>query len=147
MKKIILVFGVLFITYFLNAQSTIASSGADASGDGTSSYTIGHLFYTPNNQNNSLIVQGVQQSFAFQVLSNSEFLLENLILLTYPNPTSDKIIVSNSNNRFHGNLKYPLFNIQGKHMISGLIKEQNTQINIQHLSNGIYFLKVTKQNV
>jgi hypothetical protein len=148
MKKIILVLGALCITYFLNAQSTIASSGANASGGGgTSSYTIGQLFYTANNQNNSSIAPGVQQAFEFQVLSNSDFLLENLILLTYPNPTSDNIIVSKSNDSSNGNLEYSLFDLQGKHIVSGLITEENTQIKLQYLTNGIYFLKVTRKNL
>lgn len=130
MKKIILVFGVLFITYFLNAQSTIASSGADASGGGTSSFTIEQLVYTPNNQNNGSIAQGVQQDFEFQVFRNSDFLLENLIFLTYPNPSSDNIIVSKSNDNSNGNLEYSLFNLQGKHIAIGLITEEYTQITL-----------------
>jgi hypothetical protein len=147
MKKIILVLLILFTIHFVHSQTTIASSGGTAIGSGgTSTYTIGQLVYTTNGQSNGTIAQGVQQAFEFQVLSNSEFLSENLTLLAYPNPTSDNFVLSISDN-FQDNLTYSLFDAQGKQLINGIISDSIIQITLENFANGIYFLKVANPNL
>lgn len=146
MKKIILVSWVLFTTYFVHSQTTIASSGGTAAGStGISTYTIGQIVYTTHNQNNGSLVQGVQQPFEFQVLSTVDISSTNLTLLTYPNPTSGDFVLSISDN-FKDNLSYTLFDVQGKQLSNGVIRNSITQITIQNYTNGIYFLKVAHLN-
>ena len=119
---------VLFAISLVNSQTSISSSGATITGSGgISSYTIGQLVYTTNNQNNGSIVQGVQQAFEFQVLNNSEILFENLTLLTFPNPTSDNLVLSLSDT-FKAKLEYTLFDMQGKQIMTGQISNTKTTI-------------------
>lgn len=146
MKKIILLSWVLFATHFVYSQTTIASSGGIATGSaGISTYTIGQIVYSTHNQNNGSIEQGVQQAFEFQVLSILDISLTNLTLLTYPNPTSGDFVLSISDN-FQDNLTYSLFDVQGKQLNNGVIRNSITQITIQNYKNGIYFLKVANPN-
>jgi hypothetical protein len=138
---------VLFGTYSIYSQTAITSSGGTAIGEGGSAtYSIGQLVYTTQIQNNVSIAQGVQQAYEFQVLSNLDVLTTNLTLLAYPNPTSDNFVLSISDN-FQDNLAYTLFDIQGKQLLTGDIRDSKTQITIQNFANGIYFLKVTKQSL
>jgi hypothetical protein len=147
MKKIIIVLLILFTTHFVHSQTTIASSGGTTTGSGgTSTYTIGQLVYTTNGQNNGTIAQGVQQAYEFQVLSNSDIPSTNLTLFAYPNPTSDNLILNVSDKPLD-KLEYTLFDIQGKQIIDGLITKTKTTIKIQYLANGVYFLKVNKNNL
>ena len=128
MKKNILFLWVLFAISLVNSQTSISSSGATITGSGgISSYTIGQLVYTTNNQNNGSIAQGVQQAFEFQVLNNSEILFENLTLLTFPNPTSDNLVLSLSDT-FKAKLEYTLFDMQGKQIMTGQISNTKTTI-------------------
>lgn len=146
MKKNILLLCVLFSTFSIYSQTAITSSGGTAIGEGGSAtYSIGQLVYTTQIQNNVSIAQGVQQAYEFQVLSNLDVLTTNLILLAYPNPTSDNFVLSISDN-FQDNLTYTLFDIQGKQIINGDIKYPITQISIQNFANGIYFLRVAHPN-
>ena len=128
MKKNNLFLWVLFAVSQVNSQTSISSSGASITGSGgISSYTIGQLVYTTNNQNNGSIAQGVQQAFEFQILNNSEILFENLTLLTFPNPTSDNLVLSLSDT-FKAKLEYTLFDMQGKQIMTGQISNTKTTI-------------------
>ncbi|MHB0754877.1 T9SS type A sorting domain-containing protein [Polaribacter sp. M15] len=143
MKKTILL-GVLLCTSPLTySQATYASSGGNIKSDtGSLTFTVGQLVYTTSNNDNGFMAQGVQQAFEFQVLSNSDFSPKNFTLLTYPNPTSDYFVVSTTDT-LNNKLEYTLFDIQGKQIKTGRIVKRNTNIEIQDISNGVYFLKVT----
>ena len=93
MKKMTLVACLLLGTQLIYAQQSIPASGADASGSGgSSSYSVGQLVYTTNTGSGS-VSQGVQQVFEFQTLSNPELTTVKLSAVTYPNPTSDYVIL------------------------------------------------------
>lgn len=144
MKKVILTGALLLISHFVYSQTTIAPSGGTVlSNGGTSTYTIGQLVYETYNQNNGSIAQGVQHAFEIQVLSSAEFLSEKLTLLTYPNPTSSNLVLKVSSAPID-KLEYTLFDILGKQILGGIITKKETTIKIQYISNGVYFLKVTK---
>lgn len=143
MKKTILL-GVLLCTFHLTySQTTFASSGGSVKSDtGSLTFTVGQLVYTTSNNDNGSIAQGVQQAFEFQVLSNSDVSPKNFTLLTYPNPTSDNFVVKLSDTSYN-KIEYTLFDIQGKQIKTGRIVKRETNIEIQDVSNGVYFLKVT----
>ena len=144
MKKAILIGALLLTTHFIFSQTAIASSGGTARGNGgTSSYTIGQLFYTSNNQNNGSSAEGVQQAFEILVLSSSDLFSEKLTLLTYPNPTSNNLLLKLSETP-QDKLEYTVFDIQGKQILRGIITSKETKIKTQYISNGVYFLKVTQ---
>ncbi|WP_397446937.1 T9SS type A sorting domain-containing protein [Polaribacter sp. R77954] len=144
MKKNILLGVMLCTSPLIYSQATFASSGGNTISDkGSLTFTVGQLVYTSSHNDNGSIAQGVQQAFEFQLLSNSDVSPKNFTLLTYPNPTSDNFVVKLSDTSYN-KLEYTLFDIQGKQIKTGGITKRETSIAIQDVSNGVYFLKVTK---
>lgn len=138
--KVFAVF-LLFATTIMLAQETIPASGGEASGNGgTSNYTIGQVFYTTNGS----ISHGVQHAYEFQTLSNSLLTSVNLIVSTYPNPTSDFITLKIADSTLE-NLSYALFDLNGKSIAIGEITNTETPINFQNSAIGMYILKIIQK--
>jgi len=131
MKKTTLIACTLFATHLMYSQSTIPVSGGDASGSGgSSSYSVGQLMYVSSTGSGGTISQGVQQSFELITLSNPELTTVNLRAVTYPNPTSDYIILNISDSSL-SNLSYNLYDVAGKLISNGAITNSETQIKMQ----------------
>ena len=146
MKKTTLVACLLFATHLIYAQENIPASGGNATGSGgSSSYSVGQLVYTTSTGSGGTIAQGVQQSFELITLSNPELTTVNLRAVTYPNPTSDYIILNISDSSL-SNLSYNLYDVAGKLISNGAITNSETQIKMQHLNSAIYFLKVNQNS-
>ena len=73
-------------------------------------------------------------------LSINDFSIEKKLIL-YPNPTSDLIQISGLTNQEN----YRLYNQLGKELIGGSIFN-NDKIDVQNLTNGLYFLKFKNGN-
>ena len=114
MKKYIL--GTLFflVPFFIISQQIISPSAGDSSGSGGSlSYTIGQVFFNTIESDNGSLVQGVQQPFEFQTLSTPALLTVQLTAVTYPNPTTDFVLLKILDTALE-NLQYTLFDLTGK---------------------------------
>lgn len=141
MKIFILLACLLFFTQGLCAQETIPASGGESTGTtGSVSYTVGQIFYTTH----GAIAQGAQQAYEFQTLSNPELTTVSLAVSTFPNPTSDDIVLKISDSPLK-NLEYFLFDLNGKLIAKGQISKTETPIKMQQASIGIYHLKVTQK--
>jgi len=146
MKKLKLTLFFLCLTQLSHAQETFSSIYGNATGTGgTSSYTVGQLVYTTNTSNSGSVSQGVQQAFEFQTLSNSRLLTVQLKAVTYPNPTTDFIVLKITDITLK-NLQYTLFDFNGKAIASSPIKTSSTEIPMKYLSTWMYLLKLTKKN-
>lgn len=145
MKKKILLLFILSISISVFSQSTNSSAGGKATGNGSVTYTVGQNIYTTNIGANGSVSQGVQQSLEIFVLSNKDFKELNLNAFTYPNPTKDKITLELSNLELT-NLSFTMFDIKGRTLLKGVIKEKNTSIIMKDYSAGVYLLKVHQQN-
>ena len=111
LKLTLLFFSILQLS---NAQETIPSTGGNASGTGgATSYTVGQLVYTTNISTTGSVSQGVQQAFEFQTLSNPGLLAAQLTAVTYPNPTTDFIVLKITDTMLE-NLQYTLFLLMEK---------------------------------
>ena len=142
---IVLTFSIIF-SFASQSQDTVAISGGEASGSGgTSSYTLGQVFYTATTTGNGSISQGVQQSFELFTLSNQQLMTVNLEALVYPNPSSDYVKLNITDSALT-DLSYILMNIQGKVLLSAKISSLNTSISLYGLSVGTYLLKVSQKN-
>ena len=145
MKKMTLVACLLLASQLIYSQQTIPATGGDATGSGgSSSYSVGQLVYTTN-IGSGTVIQGVQQSIELSTLSNPELNTINLKAVTYPNPTSDYVILKISDNALD-NLSYNLIDINGKAISNGSVTNGDTQINMQQLAVGMYILKVSQNN-
>jgi len=146
LRKTALIASVLLATQFVHSQEAIPASGGEVSGSGGSgSYTVGQVFYTTYTGTTGAVSQGVQQAFEFQTLSNPALTSVNLTAVTYPNPTKDFIILKITDSALN-NLRYTLFDVNGKAIASGSITESSTQVQMKYLAIGAYILKVSQQN-
>ena len=142
--KVTLLF--LFSLQLSYSQEIVPSTGGDATGaGGTSSFTVGQVFYTSNTSSTSSVSQGVQQTFEIQTLSNPGLLTVQLTAVTYPNPTTDYVVLKITDTALE-NLQYSLFDLNGKTIVSKKITTSSTEINTRNFSIGMYLLKLTKKN-
>jgi hypothetical protein len=130
----------------LSAQDIVSVSGGEASGIGGSfSYTVGQVFYSTIISSTGSVSQGLQQSIELFTLSNSELTSLTLKAVTYPNPTSDYVVLAISDGNIT-NLIYVLYDINGRALAQGKCIQSNTQIDMQSLTIGTYVLKVNKNS-
>ena len=146
MIKTILLTLFFFITQIIFSQETLSTSGGNASGlGGSSSFTVGQVFYTSNTSSAGFVSQGVQQAFEIQTLSNTGLSTAQLTAVTYPNPTTDDVVLKIIDTGLE-NLQYTLFDLNGKTIDSKKIRTSSTQITMKNYSIGLYLLKLTKKN-
>ena len=135
-----------FASFTIHAQQTVDASGGDATGTGGSaSYSVGQVVYTTQTGSNGSISQGVQQSYEIFILSNAALSTVNLVATTYPNPTSDYVVLAISDDSLT-DLTYALYDIQGKPIAKATISSKDTQIDMHSLSAGTYLLNVNQNN-
>ena len=140
---IVVFFCVFQLSY---AQETIPISGGEALGSGGSaSYTVGQLVYTnPTNALGSL-QQGIQQSIEFVTLSNPELTAVTLKAVTYPNPTTDFIILALTDANLRG-VSYEMVDLLGRFVNKGTIAFFETKIGMKSVPIGVYILRVLQNN-
>ncbi len=66
-------------------------------------------------------------------------------LSVYPNPATDLLNINISNANFK-NSEVVVYNISGAEVLKTNMAANNAQLNIESLSNGVYFVKVSNQN-
>jgi len=147
-KLKLIILGLLFFGLSnLQAQETISTTGGDASGSGgTSSYTIGQVFYTTNVGTPGSVAHGVQQAYEVSVVLEIEKAKDiNLEITAFPNPTTEYLIVNIGNYEID-DLNFQIFDLNGK--LLQLIKAtgQETRIETKNLANANYFVKVIDEN-
>lgn len=69
-----------------------------------------------------------------------EDLLVNFDIIVYPNPVSEKLFIKAPNN---GLMNGNLYDMTGKLILEFSLHNQENKINIENLSSGIYFLKIS----
>ncbi|MFT7252450.1 MAG: hypothetical protein ACI9FW_002212 [Flavobacterium sp.] len=137
---------LLFTAVAVQAQDAVVVSGGNATGiGGSSSYSVGQSVYTTNTDTTGSVLQGVQQAFEIFTLTNSDFTALSLTAVMYPNPATDKIVLSLKNSDFF-DLSYVLFDFNGKAIATGLVQQTETPITIQNLPLGVYILKVNQNS-
>lgn len=144
MRKIIIV-SILSLTG-VQAQQSINSSGGKGTGTGGSfSYTVGQIDYVTATGTNGSISQGVQQPFEFFTLGNNDY--PNMLLqsVVYLNPTTENINLTVSSYSLE-NLEFELYDISGKIILNQKITTNETEISMENLSSGNYFIVVNENN-
>jgi hypothetical protein len=145
MKKTLLLTN-LFFCLLANAQNNTVATGGLATGTtGSASYSIGQVNYTTAIGTTSTISQGLQQPFEIVTLSTNNLPQIQLTAKVYPNPTIQNVTLSITNYDF-SDLKFTLYDIQGKVIYEGKIQQAETLIDMANLSSANYFLKVYNTN-
>ena len=140
--------GFLFaiFSYNVTAQQSVTAAGNNAIGTGgSSSYSVGQVVYTVNTGTTGNLIQGVQQPFEISTLGTNEYLGINLEFSVYPNPTNNFLTLSIQNYDFT-NLKFQLFDSNGKLIENNKVSDVYTQIEMNPYEAGIYFLEVTENS-
>ncbi len=146
MHSKLLVVLLFFMAHLLSAQETTLAAGGEATGTGGScSYSVGQVFYNTVTDNTGSISQGVQQSLELFVLSNPELTTLNLKAVTYPNPTSDYVVLSLSDASLT-DLSYVLYDLQGRLVAQNKVLQASTKIDLSPFEGGVYVLKVNQNN-
>lgn len=147
--KYVKVAGFILTTLLVNhiqAQQANVASGGNATGSGgSSSYSIGQIVYTTNSGSTGTVAQGIQQSYEITALSNTDLTALTLSVQTYPNPTTDKIVLA-LNNLEPTALSYVLYDLNGRTIANAVVNQTETPIEMQNLAAGVYILKVNQNN-
>ncbi|PKP16852.1 MAG: hypothetical protein CVU07_05595 [Bacteroidetes bacterium HGW-Bacteroidetes-23] len=143
-KNIFLLLLSVFGTVLMYAQSNTVVSGSNVVGsNGSVTYSVGQIDYKTNNGTNATISQGVQQPFEINTLGTNDIPQIQLVAMVYPNPTFRNVVLTIKDYDFT-NLDYQLFDSNGRALLSGKIKQDETQLEIENLSASHYFLHITR---
>ena len=148
MKKAIISIFLFVTAHVLSAQEIVLASGGDASGlNGSSSYSVGQVFYSSTSVSAGTISQGAQQSVELFTLINDNVTSVNLNIVSYPNPAKDYLMLRVVDFNLD-NLWYVLYDLKGACIAQNALHRVITEIDLQTLSPGSYVLQVfesTKQ--
>lgn len=134
----------LFWTVGAFSQESANSAGGDASGSGgTVSYSIGQTVYTSHPSASGTLNQGVQQPFEFFTLGINRP-EQSISLSIFPNPTSVNLTLQISD-LLNLNWSYHIFDLNGKLVLTGPIRTEETLIDTSLLPRASYFLQVSNQ--
>jgi len=85
----------------------------------------------------SVIVDDVQTGLEHQYKS-----VENDVFLIYPNPNTGQFTIIRNNAEQGGELTLVVYQINGQKVVEETSIQEKTEINLTHLSKGIYYLQV-----
>lgn len=131
----------------LNAQKTVLASGGEASGNGgTTSYSIGQVAYVAYTGTSGSVVQGVQQVYEISITTGIDGPAIDLKISANPNPVTNFLTLTISNDLEPSTLDYLLYDVQGKLIRRSRLTGKITTITMENLQTALYFLKVTDSN-
>jgi PKD repeat protein len=120
-------------------------------GDGTTSnlQNPSHTYTTSGNYQVKLYVENNIQSWdeiikIVQVPNLSNFENNKQLFSVFPNPTSENVSINWDSNIT--DVMYQISDISGKVILENKITNSNRQIDLQHFSKGLYFIKITTEN-
>jgi hypothetical protein len=143
-KKIISI-GLLFYGSIVLGQSSLNTSGGDATGStGSVAYSIGQVFYVSHTGNNGKIAEGVQQAFELYTLDIKDITLKASLSIM-PNPVIEKLML-HIGNYTNQNLFYQLFDFQGRILDRSAINAEITEIDMSRLPTALYLLYILNQD-
>lgn len=138
---------VLSASYFclisVSAQTAIPATGGTAAGSGgTSTYTVGQVFYITNPGSSGSVAQGVQQPWEISVVTAIEKTEGiTLSMKVYPNPADD--VLTLTIDPFEDkDLRYMLYDMNGMLLQEKKIEESLTEIPLVNYSSTMYLLRI-----
>lgn len=140
MKRILILFGLVFWGYALFSQEVISSAGATQQAAGyVLSWTIGEPVIQTLSSGPNILTQGFHQSKLI-ITAIGEIPEQNILITVFPNPTHEFAIVK-FNNQPKQNT-YKLFDSTGRVLEWRIINSTETQVDLIRFAKGTYFLKV-----
>jgi hypothetical protein len=112
---------LFFATQLIYTQETNSVSGGKVTGvDGSVSYTVGQTLYTTHTSEAGSLHQGIQQGFDFVTLSNPALTEVTLKAFTYPNPTTEFIILAIKDGSLTA-VSYAMYDLLGRFVSKGTV--------------------------
>lgn len=138
----ILSIAFIFCGNLVFAQEVIGSAGETFSnGSLIVDYTLGETVIFTGSDGTNDLTQGFHQT-KWQFVGVEEFQI-SFEASVYPNPTSDLLIISVQDFQ---DLSYQMYDSQGKLVRNGEIKQSESIIAVQELSQGQYSLSIIKNS-
>ena len=146
-KKLFSFVAFSVITISLFAQSAVVPTGGTASGSGGSvSYTVGQIADQKVEGNGRYVIEGVQQPYEIQVVGINSYPGINLSAMVYPNPTSDKVVLSIRDYEIPSSgLMLQVYDLNGKQLKTMVIKDADTEVDFSAFAAATYHLRVLNQ--
>lgn len=120
-------------------QNTTASGGESSGSGGTVSYSTGQVDYITATGTGGTASQGVEQPYEiFSTGVNDPSVMAEAVV--FPNPAENYILISVPG--LTDPLTGFLYDAQGKLILQQTLFSSTTRLQISHLSNGTYFLKI-----
>ncbi len=149
-KKLMLLTAAALMTFaispnLVSAQEVLSATGGNASGSGGSaSYTTGQVVYTTHADTGGSIIQGVQLAYEIFTVGIHVTTLD-ISLTVFPIPTEGNLTLKV--NQYSGeNLKYQVFDMQGKLLFAGLVQSILTLIDMHSLAPSTYMMHISRNN-
>jgi hypothetical protein len=131
-----------FFTFSIFGQTVVSSNGESYTNTaGSIDYTIGEISTESISDASNALTQGQHQpKLSINTIPTVQASFE---VSLFPNPVSDQSTLTVS--KISVGLKYDVFDIGGKVLISAQITATETTVDFSKLSSGQYFLKLTDQ--
>lgn len=140
-----LAFSVINVSLF--AQSVVVPTGGTANGSGgTVTYTVGQIADQKVEGDGRYIIEGVQQPYEIQVVGINSYPGIHLSAMVYPNPTSDKVVLSIRDYEIPSSgLMLQVYDLNGKQLKTMVIKDADTEVDFSAFAAATYHLRVLNQ--
>lgn len=130
---------------FINAQSTLATTGFDAvSAGGSVSYSIGQIAYHSYSSSGFSVNEGVQQSYEISTLANNDISAVKEEIRLYPNPVQDLLFIDFGKD-IPENSSYQLFDGQGKLAKQGILNQKKNNLDMSMLPQAAYIIRIIQK--
>ena len=149
-RSIICIVGLLPAYAGMQAQSAVSAAGGDITGTGGSvAYTIGQVAYTNFGGESGNINLGAQQPNLFLTVGTSDLDI-TLSASVFPNPANSSTSLKLEGpgiSPIEDDLSLNLFDLNGKLISQQVILSNLTTIPMDHLTEGVYVIQVTRKNI
>jgi hypothetical protein len=144
MKKSLQFLFLICSNTFFAQQNTVSSGGNATNIDGNASYTVGLVAYQFSSGSNGNASTGVQHTF--EAILALPDLFPNLQIAVFPNPAVTSVTLQVDADGIQENMTYSIIDSNGKIISIAKITSNQTTINVEQLTNAIYFLTVNQNN-
>jgi hypothetical protein len=124
-------------------QQGLVVAGGEASGTtGSSSFSIGQVFFHSTEHDQGSVNEGIQQPFEIFLSTSTDGFDLSLDFSVFPNPTNQFLnlrIQEHASDR----LIFSLYNEKGMLLKSGQVSEYETRIDMSPFSPGMYILNIS----
>ncbi len=147
MKKTLLLLLLFTLPLLLLARQGFLSSGGDASDTGGSlSFSAGEAFHQVDAYGDGSLSEGMQEPHEIIIVSISGEAEDiDLLLLAYPNPVRNMLIL-NAENAQRDDLHYQLLDFSGRILKRAAIQDAETFISMRAFDPGLYLLNISSTN-